>query len=183
MTEEWRAVVDCEGWYEVSDQGRVRSLDRVTHRRSASGALYTVRLNGRILKQSGKGDGYPGVQLYGGFDRGTPRNRRQVYVHILVCEAFHGPRPDGMEVAHGDGDKMNAAAANLRWATKLENYADKKLHGTAMTADRSPGAKLSWDLVNEIRSLSNVKRKELAARYEVSASTIRSIINGRSWVP
>lgn len=53
-----------------------------------------------------------------------------VSVHILVCEAFHGPRRLGLEVAHNDGNRLNASATNLRWATRLANIADKWLHGT-----------------------------------------------------
>jgi hypothetical protein len=50
--------------------------------------------------------------------------------HALVCEAFHGPRPDGQEVRHLDGSRDNNAPSNLAWGTKSENAKDRIRHGT-----------------------------------------------------
>jgi hypothetical protein len=57
---------------------------------------------------------------------------KTIYVHILVCETFHGPRPEGMpHTRHLNGDHFDNRAENLRWGTQAENEADKFLHGTA----------------------------------------------------
>lgn len=179
--EEWRPVVGWDGLYEVSSFGRVRSLDRIGKKRGKGGQEYYPRLRGRVLKASAIGHGYPGVQLFGGDEDWRPRNRRMVAVHILVCEAFHGARPAGMEAAHNDGDKSNARANNLRWATKIENSNDKRKHGTQPAGDRNPAAKLKWEDVELIRASPHEKRQVVADRYGVSASTIQAIINNRRW--
>jgi hypothetical protein len=51
-------------------------------------------------------------------------------VHQLLAEAFLGPRPEGMEVCHGDGNLMNCTLENLRYDTRGGNERDKRLHGT-----------------------------------------------------
>lgn len=76
---------------------------------------------GRILSaqvSDGGAERYPLVKLCAG-DR-----RRVVRVHVLVAEAFHGARPDGLEVDHRDRDKLNARAGNLRYVTHAENMAN-----------------------------------------------------------
>lgn len=47
--------------------------------------------------------------------------RRRVFVHKLVAEAFHGPRPVGHEVNHKNGNKADSRASNLEWVTRSEN--------------------------------------------------------------
>ncbi len=51
-------------------------------------------------------------------------------VHQFICEAFHGPCPDGLECGHKDGNQLNNHVDNLKWCTHLENIKDKFLHGT-----------------------------------------------------
>lgn len=72
-------------------------------------------------------------------------------VHRLICETFHGPCPDGHEVAHTDGSRANNRADNLRWDTRSGNMADKVAHGTLYEGSRHVRAKLSTDQVQEIR--------------------------------
>ena len=180
--EEWRTIPGWEGLYEASSRGRIRSLDRIGKRRSRGGNEYTLSLRGKVLRANDIGHGYPGVQLYANDGVDRPRNRRMIAVHILVCEAFHGERPKGMEVAHRDGDKANPAAANLRWATKLENHADKRRHGTTPHGSNNPSAKLTWDEVAEIRASKHLRRRDLAQRFGVSVNTVQAIINNRRWV-
>jgi hypothetical protein len=72
-----------------------------------------------------------GVRQYGGFARsGCWDGTRFIYVHKgktykvarLVCEAFHGPAPDGKPVCmHLDEDSRNNTPPNLRWGTQKEN--------------------------------------------------------------
>ena len=115
-TEIWRPVVGHEGTYEVSDLGRVRSLPRTTVR--SNGAPFTVR--GRVLSPStSNAGGYPLVNL-----GGRPR-----YVHQIVAEAFIGPRPEGLEICHRDGDPTNNRPSNLRYDTSKANTADLIAHG------------------------------------------------------
>lgn len=121
--ENWRPVLGYEGLYEVSSLGRVRSLDRVVVLRDEAGTVWQRRTySGQVLRQQPHIAVYPQVKLS---KNGRIVNR---FVHVLVCEAFHGPRPDEMQAAHYDGDRNNARAENLRWATRAENEADKLRH-------------------------------------------------------
>ena len=82
--------------------------------------------NGRPLKTRpvGRKDRpqYLQAALYG--DEG----RCHEYVHRLVLETFVGPRPDGMEARHLNGDCQDNRVENLIWGTPLENGADKIRH-------------------------------------------------------
>lgn len=117
--EEWRPVVGHEGFYEVSDLGRVRSVDRTLPR--AGG---TMRIRGKILTPGVDKHGRCGVNLH---RDGSVKHRR---VHRLVLQAFVGPCPDGMEGCHNDGDATNNQIGNLRWDTSLSNSLDMARHGT-----------------------------------------------------
>lgn len=57
-------------------------------------------------------------------------NRVSKSVHVLACTQAHGPRPEGMQVAHSCGVKRCINPKHLRWASQAENEADKVLHGT-----------------------------------------------------
>lgn len=106
--EQWLPIPGFEGRYEVSNLGRVRSRTRV-------------------LKPSAGSTGYPHVSLP---DSSARSGFRVHYVHALVTLAFLGPRPEGQQVRHGDGDRTHCALANLSYGTPVENEADKKRHGT-----------------------------------------------------
>lgn len=118
--EEWRPICGLEGRYEVSKFGRVRSLDRIGTQGSRWGHPVEVRIKGRLLTPSPAAGGYLYARI----------NGAGALVHRLVLEAFVGPCPDGHECAHQDGDPANNNLSNLRWATKVENQADRRRHGT-----------------------------------------------------
>jgi hypothetical protein len=129
MTEEWRDIPGYRGSYQVSDCGRVRSLDRVI----ACGRKW----KGRILRQVPNQGGY--LQVFLSRDS-KPRN---FAVHRLVACAFFGPCPQHCEVLHGaKGQKCNEAA-NLRYGTSKENSQDTIERGltSARPVIRSDGKK------------------------------------------
>jgi hypothetical protein len=153
MSEQWRTVPSFSD-YMVSDHGRVR------HR----------RVNAPVLKGSYDKDGYHRVGL----------NGCTIRVHTIVAETFHGPRPEGFECAHLDGNCRNNAAANLAWVPHVENNSHKRLHGTDQTGERHPRARLTSEQVVAIRASAEPSRV-LARQFDVNQSQIVRIRNGSRW--
>lgn len=128
---EWRDVVGYEGSYEVSDDGQVRSVDRIIQTRNRWGECGR-RFPSRILKPFLSRQGYVRVALSEGAAGHTKRT-----VHSLVAEAFIGPRPEGLQVCHNDGDKSNNRPSNLRYDTGSNNVRDSVRHGTQVEARKT----------------------------------------------
>jgi len=125
--EQWRDVPGWEGLYQVSDLGRVRSLQRTIV--YSNGDTHTVL--GRVRKPNGNGHGYLTVSLY----RRNSEVRR--YIHRLVLEAFVGPCPPGQEACHGNGNPADNRLSNLRWDTRMENVRDTARHGNNFQANKT----------------------------------------------
>ena len=110
----WKPIDGYKGYYEVSNLGRVRSVDR----RLVDSAGRGKHFKSRILKVKTTGPkkyAYVGVGLH---KCGTQKTYR---LHRLVAQAFI-PNPDNLpEVDHIDGDKTNNRADNLRWVTPKQN--------------------------------------------------------------
>ena len=117
--EEWRPIAGFEGYLEVSNQGRVRSLDRTTQI-VAGNRVYLRTHRGRVLKQAHHRDGYRYITLAGG-----GRLRANAKVHHLVLEAFRGPRPDGADGCHANDIPHDNRLSNLRWDSHSANHADR----------------------------------------------------------
>lgn len=106
------------------------------------------------------------------------------YLHRLICEAFNGPCPDGMECRHLDGNKYNNIAKNLAWGTKSENNIDKNGHGTGISGEANPMAKLTEADVKrmrEYRKRTGESYKKISELYGVSAMTAYRAITEQSW--
>ena len=114
VAEIWRPIRDWEGIYEVSDLGRVRSLDRWIEYISKYGKPYKVWTKGRILAlKISKGYCLAHLSYQGKAIHKT--------VHRLVAEAFI-PNPDNLpEINHKDENTTNNAASNLEWCEQLYN--------------------------------------------------------------
>lgn len=117
-------------------------------------------------------DGYRIVQLR------RDGELRYARVARLVCEAFHGPAPEGHEARHLDGSRTNDAASNLTWGTSAENKADAFDHGTVPMGEDHPNAILSDAQVAEIRTLKGLKQSELAERFGTTQSNVSKIQRG-----
>ena len=120
--EVWLPVVGWEALYEVSNQGRVRSVQRsVAHQYSGE-----VIVRARELRQSL--DGFHLQVTLGRNGKGYSRR-----VHLLVLEAFVGARPPGFDGCHNNGIVTDNVVTNLRWDTRTENMLDRFWH------EKNPG--------------------------------------------
>lgn len=108
---QWRAIQGYEGYYEVSDSGLVRSLDRII----PEARFGQRRVRGRMMKLTVNSDRYMVVNLR---KNGTTY---VAFVHRLVAQAFI-PNPYHYPVVnHINGNKQNNEVSNLEWATYTEN--------------------------------------------------------------
>lgn len=170
--EEWRPVVGYEGLYEVSSEGRVRSLDRVVSYTSSRASGTVLRFfPSRMLSLRPGMYGYHVVSL----GRGNQRT-----VHSLVCEAFIGPRPLGMQIRHLDGVRTNNRPDNLAYGTPQENSRDKVAHGTMNYGTVNGQSKLNEDIVRKVRS-GEMTKHEAALASGCTVSNINYVLLGKTW--
>ena len=127
--ETWLQIPGYEDHYEVSDQGRVRSMTRRI-RFGAGGVRWRTHY-GVVLKPTVSARDH---RRRVGLCRRSVRKIR--LVHQLVLITFSGPRPPGMEVCHNDGDLANNKLSNLRWDTHQGNMLDMVRHGRSEQANR-----------------------------------------------
>jgi hypothetical protein len=127
-----------------------------------------------MLKQRPDGGGYLCVWLWLG-------NKQHVKkVASLVAAAFVGPRPAGLDVLHGDGNRINNAASNLRYGTVAENMADARLHGTMALGERNGMAKIDAATVRAIRAAEGTLY-EIGRQFGVSYQHAGSIRQRLVW--
>ena len=155
----WKDVVGFEGFYQISNHGRLRR----------SGNFNTASKPNKCLAQVETSDGYVGYRL------SANSRQKSVRAHQLVAEAFLGPRPtDRHIVAHNDGDKKNNNVENLRWATPAENSFDQVAHGTKKGRHFGRTSVFTDEEIYAIRADTR-PNYILAEEYSVSRATIHHI--------
>ena len=119
VIEQWKPVVGFEGRYEVSDQGRVRALDRTIEYETKNGKVARYVKKGQRLRPGRASTGYLSVCI------GTGNTQN---VHVLVAAAFLGVAPPKTLVCHKNGDKRDNRAVNLYYGTVSTNNRDVVRH-------------------------------------------------------
>lgn len=174
---EWRDIPGYEGLYQVSSDGQVKRLEAIVQRKNGSGLSNREHLLAPRVKNSG----YLFVSL-------SKSNKRQnAYIHHLVAYAFVGARPDGYDINHVDGNKLNNAAINLEYVTRTENMRharEKGLHDNR--GEKQWKAKLSDDDAYMIKTvgilcLDEISVSYMARHYGVSVNTIWCVVNGKTF--
>ena len=175
----WKSIEGYEGFYEISDTGEVRSLDRILKRKDNK--PYTAK--GQTMKIKNFKSGYEYVTL-----ASTTINKgknKKFLIHRLVAMAFI-PNPENKPfVNHIDGIKNNNRVENLEWVTRVENAQHAVKNGlyNHVVGEASGTAKLTEKQVLEI--LDNYDGSEtlqvIANRYTVCVERISRILTGDSW--
>jgi hypothetical protein len=127
----WKKIEGFDG-YEVSSEGRVRSLDRLVECLDNSGKLIKKRLAGRIRVLSKTQDGYLRVSLYDMLSKKNTSCR----VHRLVANAFISKINDKPEVDHINTDKLDNRMSNLRWADDYDQQSNNNHRRLGITGLR-----------------------------------------------
>jgi hypothetical protein len=168
QNEEWRDVVGYEGWYEVSDHGRVKRVKQAGGGRA-----------GRILQETYQTNGYAMVNL-------SRKNKiKRLAIHRLVLSAFVS-LPEKSHVAnHKNGIKTDNHVSNLEWTTYWENdNHSRNVLGKHFRGETNPQAKLTEEDVIYIRKAHSdgvLTQTKLARKYNVSHATIHSVVYRKTW--
>jgi hypothetical protein len=157
MTETWKAVPGYEGYYEVSDLGHVRSLDRVVEVAADTfRGMHLRKLKGRLIRRQKCHSGISSVVLSLGGVR-TPFT-----VAELVLAAFLGPKPDGTRAQH------------------IGSTGDDRFSNLCYSLPSAQNAKLAEHEIQTILSLKG-SSTEIASFYGVTRGTINHVKQGRTW--
>lgn len=168
----WLPIPGYEGFYSVSDAGQVRSEPRRIVNR---GSGHANTLPGKLLKPAVMPSGHLRVSLSVG------SRIRYATIHSLVLLAFVGPRPDGTDICHANGDPADNRLSNLRYDTRAANIADSQSHGTFSEAEAHPCATLTDAQAAAIYATTGVPAQQLAAAHGVTAAVINAIWRGDAW--
>lgn len=179
--EEWRPVRGVEDRYAVSNLGRVKSLARIDRRPVSTsvrpGKLWDIRVPERLRTLHVGRGGYLNVGL-----SGTGRPSGTHSVHVLVCEAFHGPRPDGAMALHANDDRLDNRASNLRWGTCQENVDDAVRNGRLRNGEDHTHSIFTDEEAGAVRALAGrIPDPVLAEAFDCNRRTLWSIRAGRNY--
>ena len=178
--EKWKCVVDYENHYEVSDLGRIRSLNRLIINNKNGGKRLII---GTILSQKTRTNGYKEVNL------NCQGKSTSKYVHRLVAEAFISVIDKGLVVNHKDGIKDNNKVLNLEIITyslnSLHSYHILNNSTPSFKGSAHPLTKLTDEDVLYIRNayqpFTNIDILYEMFAEKISKSSFRKICYGSTW--
>ena len=169
MTEVWKDIKGYEGYYQISNLGRVKSLFRIVpHKLKGKKTIPE-----KILKQCISSPGYYATVL-------TKNSKgKSTRIHRLIAFHFIANPENKPEINHKKTIKTDNRIENLEWVTRKENIAHAIRHGLWENNLKSR-AKLTIKEVKEIRK-SKLTRKEIATKYNVSIYAIKDVQNYYTW--
>lgn len=170
--EVWKSINGYETMFEVSNMGRVRGIQRTTKTTEYGPTICRARL----LKGTPDRKGHIRICF------GNGPSKKSFFVHRLVAEAFIGPRPRGLNVLHKNDIANDNRAENLYYGTQFQNMQDRERNGKTARGERCGCAKLTAEMVREIRLLKpTTTYYALAARFGVSHTSIEQVVKGKTW--
>lgn len=169
--EVWKKIPDYLG-YEVSNYGNIRSYWSIVS--GESRGVWGINFNKKPkpMKLITNEKGYYRTRI-----RRNDGKKHSLYVHSVVLIVFVGKRPENMQAMHLNGNNQNNYVKNLKWGTMIENMNDRIKHNGF-------AKKLTIEQVLEIRMRykeGNKNQTKLAKKYKVNQTTIRDIVNFKTW--
>lgn len=157
MIEEWKDIAGWEGYYQVSNTGLVRSVDRdITYTRADR--VCTRKFSGQVLATKTNAGGYLVVHLR----NATNKKEAWPLVHTLVAQNFISNIEHKPTVNHIDGDKLNNHVGNLEWSTAKEQYTHGVNAGLIIPA-------------SGFKTYSDPFKEEVKAYYETNSVSIKAL--------
>lgn len=181
----WKDITEFEGTYQISNYGRVRSLDReIVQSNPQKTGLSKRLLKGQMLKTKTTKFGYEEIHLY---NRST-QTKHYVRIHQLVAKAFIPNTENKRYVNHIDADKKNNHVNNLEWCTAQENITHAHANNliTFRLGEKHQNTHLTKTDINYIRQNHKYRDKEFSAealgrKFDVCTQTILNIVNRKIW--
>lgn len=181
MQEIWKDIPGYEGYYQVSNQGVVKALERTYKQFNGLTGNYNYRVYPeKVMFVEEDKDGYLKTRL------SKDGKQKKFFVHRLVAMTFIPNQENKPEVNHKDGIKKNNGSENLEWVTTSENQRHaiaNKLYETAR-GEKSGTSKLKESEVREIHKLwktGEVTQGYLSEKFDTASSAISRIVNGVRW--
>jgi hypothetical protein len=171
MKELWKAIPGYEWRYEVSNKGRVRSVERLV--KDKNGVIKPVHAKELTLHKNKVTVRHPSTRYH--VELWRDNKRKAVSVHRLVALTFI-PNPEGKpQVNHKDGNTTNNVVANLEWATSSENNKHARVNKLIRAAGGKPvrGTNI---LTGEVIEFDNAG--EAARYFNVTPTAIRASVKG-----
>lgn len=154
---EWHPVPGLEGRYWASRSGYIMGKRRT------------------VIRAWKRRDGYLQFSVV------SHGKQASLKVHNVIAKTFLGDRPAGHEVNHKDGVRTNNAVENLEYTTRKGNAEHRGVLGRTAKGSMNGRAKMTEDVVREIRASPNTPASELARRFGVNKSTVQHVKNGKTW--
>jgi hypothetical protein len=187
MVEIWKDIEGYEGLYQVSNKGRVKSLDRETVDKNGT----VNRYKSKMLSPGQNKHGYKFCYLY------KDLKRKLMPIHQLVAKGFVENKDNKPHVNHKDGIKQNNTPENLEWCTPSENIKhaydmglnynsekQKRLTSLANRGEKCHQSKLTEFDVRVIRdawATGAFTQSYLSKEFGVGSDQISRIVNYKRW--
>lgn len=175
MTENWKPFKGFELVAEVSDHGRVRTLDSI-RTGIRSGKPWVQKVRGKVVRPYVAKNGYPTVAFK------IAEKRTKALVHRAVGHAFVPGFFEGATINHRNGIKTDNHCSNLEWCSRAENTSHQWRTGLVdIRGEKHPSCKLSNSDVSLIKEMLGqiMSVLEIAKHFSVSEALIYKIKSGK----